>query len=146
MGEEIIRTMQKNFAHVRKLSAGDDPHILLSKTYLGRLRGRGIDINNPSIGLQVLSDTILFACLPDGQNIRALALKVLFDERPDIKRDFPKFEQEFDMIMGPFFQKVEKGIDLKKQYFDQNKHRQIEHLAPEVMYSLEMLSEQFGGN
>lgn len=146
MGEEIIHHVQKNFDKTKKLSPGDDPHMLLNKTYLSRLRARGEDINSENIIRKSLSDTMLLSCLPEGQDIRGLALTILFKERPDIEQDFPKFRQDFELIMGPFFKRIEEGEKVEELYFSRNKHRQIDFIAPELTVSLKLLAEQLEPN
>jgi hypothetical protein len=101
MGEEILKAIHDLFHQTSHYNSGDDPHDLLCKTLLGRLRARKIDISNNDVFLRAMSDTYLYACLPPGKNIRALALHCLNKERPDIINQYPKFGQEYDRLMKP---------------------------------------------
>ena len=133
MGEEIILKIQQLYKLTADISPAEDPHILLHKTYLSRMKARGFVVDQPNVQLKSLTETALISCLRKGDDIRALSLKILFEERPDIERAFPKFKANFENITVPLFEKIESGTDLKLIYFNKNPHRQVERLAPGVL-------------
>ena len=111
MGEEVIIAIQKLYKQTQDLSPHDEPHESLSKTWLSRARARGIDINTQEVAMGAWSSTQLFSLLPHGANIRAMAIHILFLERPDIQAAYPKFEQEYDHLMKPIMAVLAKGED-----------------------------------
>ncbi len=144
MGEQIIISIQDLYEKTKKHSPADDPHIILSMTYFARIRARIVNIpmarkinpNDPSTNTLILVESLLFACLPEGHNIRALALKILQDERPDIWEKYPKFESDFNMRVGILFKHVENGGSLFDLYKVRNPQLQIAAIQP---FILEML-------
>ena len=126
MGEEIILNVQKIFKQTHEMSPHNDPHEILAKTWLSRMKARGLDINNESIALGSMTETYIFACVRPNANIRALALHLLFQERPDIIQQFPKFEEEYGRIMTPIFKAMENGTA------DQLYRKYNPHLAEEM--------------
>ena len=101
MAEEIIKSIIQLYEETARYSPGDSPQDLLVKTYLSRLRARGIDIEDERLVLNAMSETMLYSQLPEGQNIKALALFCLFKERPDIIEAYPKFATEYERLMAP---------------------------------------------
>lgn len=51
--------------------------------------------------INAMADVHLPAQLPDGKNIKALALYCLFKERPDIIETYPKFAAEYERLIEP---------------------------------------------
>jgi hypothetical protein len=144
MGDQIIISVQDLYEKTKKHSPADDPHMILSMTYFARIRARivsipisrKIDPKDPNTNTLVVVESLLFACLPEGHNVRALALKILQDERPDIWERYPRFEADFDMRVSTLFKQVESGRSLYDLYRLRNPQLQIEHVQPHV---LEML-------
>jgi hypothetical protein len=104
MGEEIVRSIIHLYEQTARYNPGDSTHDLLLKTYLARLEARRININDERIVLSAMADIKLPAQLPEGKNIKALALYCLFKERPDIIEAYPKFNAEYERIMGPILE------------------------------------------
>jgi hypothetical protein len=67
------------------------------------LSARKIKFDESKIIDIAFSKIAIFSMLPEGQDIRALALQMLFEERPDIIQKYPKFEQEYMRLMSPVF-------------------------------------------
>jgi len=99
MGEEIVKSIIHLYEQTARYSPGDSTHDLLLKTYLARLKARRIDINDERVLLNAMVDIQLPAQLPEGKNIKALALYCLFKERPDIINSYPKFAAEYGRLM-----------------------------------------------
>jgi hypothetical protein len=145
MGEEIIRVMHDMYAETTKFSPQDDAHMRLSSTYFSRIRARhkfsnGVkisDIDNESGGSFLLTETLLYSCLADGDNIRALAIKVLREERDDIYEKFKKFDADFDRRIGPLFLRLQRGEKLYDIYRSRNPKLQIKQLNYGVFIMLE---------
>ncbi len=104
MGEEIVRSIIHLYEQTARYNPGDSTHDLLLKTYLARLRARRININDERIVLSAMADLQLLNQLPEGKNVKALALYCLFKERPDIIKEYPKFTAEYERIMGPILE------------------------------------------
>ena len=101
MGEEIVKKIIDIFDETARYSPGDDRHELLAKTYISRLIARGVDIDQDLFLAQALGQTQIFTMLPEGKDIKALALHMLYQERPDIIDSYPKFGQEYQLLMEP---------------------------------------------
>jgi hypothetical protein len=101
MGEEIVKKIIDVFNETSRYSPGDDRHELLAKTYISRLVARGENINEETIALESLSQTHIFSLLPEGKDIKAMALHILNQERPDIIQAYPKFGLEYMRLMEP---------------------------------------------
>ena len=100
MGEEIVRSIIHLYEQTARYNPGDSTHDLLLKTYLARLRARRINIDDERVVLSAMADIQLPAQLPEGKNIKALALYCLFKERPDIIEAYPKFAAEYERLIG----------------------------------------------
>lgn len=109
MGDEIVLKVQEIYKKTQEISPHDDPHETLAKTWLSRMRARGIDIDQEGIALNAMTSSYIFACLRPGANVRALALHILFEERPDIIEQYPKFSQEYNDLLSPIHQALEDG-------------------------------------
>lgn len=123
MGEEIVKSIIQLYEQTARYSPGDSTHDLLLKTYLARLKARRININDERVLLNAMVDIQLPAQLPEGQNIKALALYCLFKERPDIINLYPKFAAEYRRLMAP----IQEGssfddgdMDVLKISYEQN--------------------------
>jgi len=145
MGEEIIRVMYDLYAETTKYAPQDDAHMRLSSAYFSRIRARhrfssGLkisDLDNASGGTRLLTETLLVSCLAEGDNIRALAIKVLQEERNDIYEKFNKFDADLDRRIGPLFQRLQRGEKLYDIYRSRNPKLQIKQLNYGVFIALE---------
>lgn len=100
MGEEIIKSIINLYEQTARYNPGDSSHDLLLKTYLARLKARRINIEDEKIFLNAVADVFIPAQLPEGKNIKALALYCLFKERPDIIDSYPKFAAEYERLIS----------------------------------------------
>ena len=104
MGEEIVRSIIHLYEQTARYNPGDSTQDLLLKTYLARLKLRRINIDDERVVLNAMADIHLPAQLPEGKNIKALALYCLFKERPDIIETYPKFAAEYERLMAPILE------------------------------------------
>ena len=104
MGEEIVRSIIHLYEQTARYNPGDSTQDLLLKTYLARLKARRINIDDERVVLNAMADIHLPAQLPEGKNIKALALYCLFKERPDIIETYPKFTAEYERLMAPILE------------------------------------------
>jgi hypothetical protein len=104
MGEEIVRSIIHLYEQTARYNPGDSTQDLLLKTYLARLKARRINIDDERVVLNAMADIHLPAQLPEGRNIKALALYCLFKERPDIIETYPKFAAEYERLMAPILE------------------------------------------
>lgn len=147
MGEQIIKAIQDLYSKTKLASPADDPHVILANTYHARIKvqkmgfkppgARRLDARDPDIGLLALSETVIFACLPEGHNVRALAIKILMDERPDIALQHPKFEADFEMRMQPLIERFVDGGSLYSAYCQYNTQLQFGMFQPQMFAFLE---------
>jgi hypothetical protein len=103
-GEEIVRSIIHLYEQTARYNPGDSAQDLLLKTYLARLKARRINIDDERVVLNAMADIHLPAQLPEGRNIKALALYCLFKERPDIIETYPKFAAEYERLMAPILE------------------------------------------
>lgn len=101
MGEEIIKSIIHLYEQTARYNPGDSAQDLLLKTYLARLKARRINIDDERVVLNAIGDIQIPAQLPEGKNIKALALYCLFKERPDIIAAYPKFSAEYERLVAP---------------------------------------------
>jgi len=104
MGEEIVRSIIHLYEQTARYNPGDSTQDLLLNTYLARLKLRRINIDDERVVLNAMADIHLPAQLPEGKNIKALALYCLFKERPDIIETYPKFTAEYERLMAPILE------------------------------------------
>ena len=104
MGEEIVRSIIHLYEQTARYNPGDSTQDLLLKTYLARLKARRINIDDERVVLNAMADIHLPAQLPEGKNIKALALYCLFKERPDIIETYHKFAAEYERLMAPILE------------------------------------------
>ncbi|MBW1924044.1 MAG: hypothetical protein JRJ35_11275 [Deltaproteobacteria bacterium] len=119
MGEEIIRMQEDSYEKARQLYPDSDPHVLLAQVWLTRQAAHGRDVHSEAMQITAFTETMQFACLPYPQNIRALALFIVYKERPDIIQRFTRFSQEFQELMAPVSAAVESG-DFERIYRKHN--------------------------
>lgn len=142
-GENLVGAQVKMYNDIKLHCPGDDPHILLAKVYMSRLRARRIDISDPSILTKCFSQTCIPACLDEGFNIRATALIMLQDERPDIASQHPKFEHNLDIFMQPLIDTMKSGESFLSAYNRKNPRNQISQEFPPGYNALLAVNESF---
>lgn len=119
MGEEIIALQEKAYGEAQKMYSGADPHLLLAQVWLSRMAARGKNPNDQQLQTVAFSETMLFACVPPPENVRALGHYFIHKERPDIIESYPRLGEEFAQIMAPVFVAKDKGqLDLLYSRFN----------------------------
>lgn len=140
-GENILEAQLKIYTKTRAACPGDDPHILLAKVYMSRLRARRVDVSDMSVMNKCFSEMLFPACLDEGFNIRAAAIIIMKDERPDIIANFPKFEWQLESFLSPLFERLERGERLLNVYNEKNPVGQISREFPQGYLALQALSD-----
>jgi len=109
--EEIIGANEKTYDLLRGKYPGRKEHDYLAWTYVSRRDARkavGMDsISEDDLSVISYTETFNFAVLPTPQSIRALALYILFKERPDLITD--SHRTEFAELMEPVFKAEQDG-------------------------------------
>lgn len=109
MGDEIIALQERAYREAERMYPGAEPHLLLAQVWLSRMAAHGKNAMDQTFQTVAFSETMQFACVPPPKNVRALSLYFIYKERPDIIQNFPKFGREFESLMSPVFQAMEKG-------------------------------------
>lgn len=111
LAEEIVHANEKTYHLLKKKYPGRKEHDYLAWTYVSRRdahRALGADsITDEQLGVISYTETLTFAVLPPPQSIRALALYILFKERPDLITDLHR--TEFGGLMEPVFKAQDEG-------------------------------------
>lgn len=121
LAEDTIRANENTYHLLRKKYPGRKEHDYLAWTYVSRRDARkalGMDsISEADLSVISYTETLTFAVLPTPQSIRALALYILFKERPDLITD--SHRTEFAQLMEPVF-KAEQDGQMEKWYQQTN--------------------------
>lgn len=140
-GQNLIGAQVNVYNDIKLKCPGDDPHILLAKVYMSRLSARRFDLNDPIVLSKCFAQTTFAACLDEGFNIRATAILILKEERPDIAFQYPKFEQQLEFFLQPLFEKMQAGHNLLNLYKRKNPNLQISREFPPGYAALLDLNE-----
>jgi len=142
-GENMLGAQVRMYNDIKLHCPGDDPHSILAKVYMARLRARRFDINHISVISKSFAETVLPACLDEGFNIRATAILMLKDERPDIISQYQKFEHQLELFIQPLFDAMQSGQSLLKLYNKKNPRGQLLQEFPSGYHALVELNEHF---
>jgi len=108
---EILHANEATYYHCRAKYPGLNEHDYLAMTYAARKRsGRAVGLDSVSEEhLDVISqtETQQFAVLVSPDSIRALALYILYKERPNLIR--ARHHQEFDKLVKPIHKAQDDG-------------------------------------
>ena len=108
LGKDIVKKQIEIYYQQRNLYPDQPPHIHLSQVWLSRQAAHGANIITQEIQSKSYIETLLFACIPRPRCAEALGLAILYEERPDIPKDFPEFAQSYVQLVGPV-------IEIKKE-------------------------------
>jgi hypothetical protein len=125
MGDEIIRIQEDSYEKAKQIYPGKDPHVLLAHVWLSRQAAHRKDVNGEPMQIVSFTETMQFACLPYPDNIRALALYILYKERPDIVSRYPRFSGEFNRLIAPVMAATASG-SMEDLYHKHNPNMPIE--------------------
>ena len=109
MGKEIIKKQIETYYQQRNLYPDQSPHIHLAQVWLSRQAARGANINAQEIQSLSYTETLLIACIPHPHCAEALGLFILYEEHPDIPKDFPEFAMSYIKLLRPAIEAKEKG-------------------------------------
>ena len=107
-GLSIIEKQEDVFRKLQQMHPDLDPHWHLALTWLSRMATHGVK-QDEKTEIQALGKTIAFAHLPFPQNVRALGISIIMFERPDIMRQCPEFESEYDALLAPLAEAEHRG-------------------------------------
>lgn len=110
LAQNIIKANEDAYNYCRSNNPGKNEHDYLAMTYATR-RKAGVLVGNDSINEEQISilsytETHQFAVLSPPNSIRALALYILYKERPDLISE--KHREEFSKLMEPIFTSQDK--------------------------------------
>lgn len=113
MGEEILATQVRMYHHFKQSNPHFEEHELLANVWLSRRKALELfakqKTDDETLSLLAFTETHLFAVLDYPNSIRALALYMLYKERPDIVAKHPEFYAEFRELMEPVFRAQQNG-------------------------------------
>ncbi len=100
--QDTIRIQEETYHNIKWGSPGHDEHEYLARVWLSRAQTRGLNPSTQDAQANAWAETMMFACLPAPQNIRALAIRLLFDEvPPHVMAKYPALLAEYNSIMAP---------------------------------------------
>lgn len=112
LAKNIIKANEDTYYYCRANNPGLNEHDYLAMTYAAR-RKAGVLVGNDSITEEQISilsytETHQFAVLKPPDSIRALALYILYKEKP--KLISKKLSSEYSKLVVPIFEAKEKGV------------------------------------
>ncbi len=109
--ENIIKANEDSYYNLRKKFPGKNEHDYLAMTYAARRKAgavvRNDSITEEQIELLAYTETQLFAVLKPPNSIRALALYILYKERPDLLTD--SYSNEYTNLVEPILKSQDDG-------------------------------------
>ncbi|MCX5806975.1 MAG: hypothetical protein NT010_13095 [Proteobacteria bacterium] len=117
-GEQTVESVVVLFRRSQKVRPHEDPHEALGDIWLWRMKKAGNDFERQDIVEVVLRETFLFACIKPPLCARALGLYFVRNELPQVFTKFPKFKEEYDILLGPVLRAQEDGtlMDMYRTY------------------------------
>jgi hypothetical protein len=100
-GHSIIKSFEDGYRKAQQLYPGADEHILLTQACLARMVTHFKNPHSEETKQEAINLTVLYACVPPPNNVRALAIHFIRLERPDIIRDYQEFTEEYEALMRP---------------------------------------------
>ena len=118
LGEQTIEAVETVFQKAQKARPYEEPHESLASTWLHRMKLLGHNVNRQDIVMTALGETLLHACIKPPLCARSLGLYFLYKENPHIIAKYPKFAEEYSVLIGPVFHAKESGtmMDLYSKY------------------------------
>lgn len=99
---ETVKTQERLYFQAKRQYPEKEPHELLMSVYLGRRQVIGDDINSEGMQLAADTETEMFACLPEPNNVRALAMRMLYKERhlnKNLYKHYPSYQFEYNKLL-----------------------------------------------
>jgi hypothetical protein len=119
LGNDIVKKQIEIYYQQRHLYPDQAQHFHLAQTWLSRQSAHGVNISTQNMQNQSYAKTLLLACIPHPQCAEALGLFILYDELPDIPKDFPEFAMSYMQLVAPVVEIKEKG-NLEQLYRKNN--------------------------
>ncbi len=118
LGDNIIGKQVEIYEKQESLFPGRDPHTYLAQVWLSRMTAHGNNANDPDLQTLAFTETYSCACVPPPYCARALGLFILYKERPDIIKAYPKFAEEYSKHISPVMESLQNGSigELYKKY------------------------------
>lgn len=125
----VEAALGREYAAYRHASETDgecpDPHVILAQVWLShKANSTMIDPNEPSSRQRAFAQTWQLAVIPWPQNVRALGLNILHEERPNLIHKFPEYTRELNDLLAPVL-KSRQSSEFLAQY---------EKTNPNVLY------------
>lgn len=111
LAENIIKANEDTYYHCRKKWPNQNEHDYLAMTYAARRRTHvkvfKDNITEEQIHILSYTETEIFSVLVPPKSIRALALYILYKERPDLITD--NHHDEYSNLIGPVLKSQDDG-------------------------------------
>jgi hypothetical protein len=109
--EETLRRKYAAYANAAEALDGcADPHITLAQVWLAhKAAAKKIDPRDPAARQRAFEQTWQFSVIPWPQNVRALGLQLLHEERPGLVRKVPACTLELREILSPVLRSKQSG-------------------------------------
>ena len=126
---KIEDTLRREYmAYGNASEAGDgcaDPHVILARVWLShKAAAKKIDPHDSSAQQRAFEETWQFSVIPWPQNVRALGLQFLHEERPGLVRKVPEYTRELNELLTPVLKSKQSGEFLAR----------YEETNPNVLY------------
>ena len=143
--ENAIIAIQELYEKTKRGNPGEDPHMILLKTAFSRLSTENTikRLGRSEADLVAFAGWVaaLPSCLPDGLNVRLLAMRLVSEERPDVWAMHPEFQVTMQALVDYLTSEATKHGSLLEMYAEHNGGGQAEHLAPDAYAILVAISE-----
>lgn len=98
---DTVKTQKILYSKLKKSYPNLEPHEILQEVYLNFRRTIGDDITREGVQIAAESETEMFACLPEPDNIKALALYMLYKMRHmnNLYTKYPNSSEEYRMLV-----------------------------------------------
>jgi len=100
---DTVKTQERLYHKAKRQYSDKEPHELLIEVYLGRREVIGDDISSEGVQIAAEIETELFSCLYEPNNIKALALYMLYKERhinKNLLDEYPNHREEYEKLVS----------------------------------------------
>lgn len=95
--DEIIESQINFYNKEKSFNPDKDPHDWLASVYVTRYKFNGG--GKEELDADAYSSTMIYSCLPEPNNARALGLYFIYKENRNILLKYPKYINEFNKLM-----------------------------------------------
>lgn len=110
LGEQTVEAVVVVFQKAQRARPYEEPHESLASTWIDRMKRMkllGGDITGHDTVEVALIETFLHACIRPPLCARSLGIYFLYKENPQILSQFPKFQEESQLLMAPIVTALE---------------------------------------